>query len=288
MFSEKIYPCHLCKKPFIKKYNLDRHIETCEELPILALTETSISIPINDEDIKCQHCSKLFTKKSKLLRHINNVKGECYKKQHGLTIINNNKIKKQIIYNQNITQNNIAIQPVINPTKPPVILAKHGEETISHITKEVMLELLKIESFPEMSTELMRLLYFNKDVPENQNWAIVYPKNKNAGVQFNSETQQFERISTYDVIDDKFSNMISLLFNLIQEIDKEDSIHNNLTKRQKANINLYCMHFGQLDISKTSKAVYNAIHDMAYNTRRSQMDTWKENGHNGKHLSLKF
>ena len=49
-------------------------------------------------------------------------------------------------------------------------------------TKDVMLEILNIESFSNMCTELMRLLYFNKEVPENRNWTIVYPKNQNAGV----------------------------------------------------------------------------------------------------------
>jgi len=48
------------------------------------------------------------------------------------------------------------------------------------------------------------------------------------------------------------------------------------------------MHFGQLDISKTSKDVYNSIHEFAYNSRIDQMKIWGENGHQGNHLSLKF
>ena len=134
----------------------------------------------------------------------------------------------------------------------------------------------------------MRLLYFNKEVPENRNWTIVYPKNKNAGVEFNHETLRFERKQTYNIIDDKFSNMISLLFDLVQEISKDDIENNNLSKRQKINVNKYCMHFGQLDISKTSKDVYNSIHELAYNSRKDQMEVWKDNGHTGNHLSLKF
>ena len=125
-------------------------------------------------------------------------------------------------------------------------------DSLFPITKDVMLELLNIESFPKMCTELMRLLYFNKEVPENRNWTIVYPKNQNAGVEYNHETKRFERKKTYNIIDDKFSNMISLLFDLVQEISKDDIENNNLSKRQKINVNKYCMHFGQLDISKTS------------------------------------
>ena len=82
--------------------------------------------------------------------------------------------------------------------------------------------------------------------------------------------------------------MINLLFDLVQEISNEDIIKDNLSKRQKINVNKYCMHFGQLDISKTSKDVYKSIHEMAFDSRTSQMEVWKENGHTGNHLSLKF
>jgi 5-methylcytosine-specific restriction endonuclease McrA len=41
-----------------------------------------------------------------------------------------------------------------------------------------MLKILDIESFPEMCTELMRLLYFNKEVPENKPMKYKYKRNK--------------------------------------------------------------------------------------------------------------
>src|SRR5690606_29436909 len=108
------------------------------------------------------------------------------------------------------------------------------------------------------------------------------------GIEYNHTSGRFERKSTCDIIDDKFSNMINLLFELVQEISKDDIINDNLSKRQKINVNKYCMHFGQLDISKTSKDVYKSIHDLAYNSRKDQMSVWKDNGHEGNHLSLKF
>jgi hypothetical protein len=113
-------------------------------------------------------------------------------------------------------------------------------------------------------------------------------KIKNAGVEFNHETLRFERKKTYNIIDDKFSNMVNLLFDLVQEISRDDIENNNLSKRQKINVNKYCMHYGQLDISKTSEAVYDSIHSFAYNSRKDQMKEWGESGHKGNHLSLKF
>jgi Zinc finger, C2H2 type len=288
------YKCNKCNKIFSRKYNLERH-----ELKTCLYKSNKLSI-LNNEDqkqiTKCIYCFKLFENESRLNRHLSSTIGNCYKIRNSnkefikppVNIQNNGHIINNQTYvtNNNINNinNTIHIQPVVNN----FILAKHGEETISHITKDIMLKILDIESFPEMCTELMRLLYFNKEVPENRNWTIVYPKNKNAGVEFNHESLRFERKKTYNIIDDKFSNMVSLLFDLVQEISRDDIENNNLSKRQKINVNKYCMHYGQLDISKTSKDVYNSIHSLAYNSRKDQMEVWKDNGHSGNHLSLKF
>ena len=286
------YMCYVCDISFSKEYNLRRHLSKniCQE-------------QISNDDpksLKCDYCSKVFDKNSKLERHLSSKRGKCYKLRNdnklSTKIINksktvNNYNNTTIINNidnsvQNIQQNinNICVQPIVNN----IIFAKPGEETISHITKDVMLEILNIESFPKMCTELMRLLYFNKEVPENRNWTIVYPRNQNAGVEYNHSTKKFERKKTYNIIDDKFSNMVNLLFDLVQEISRDDIENDNLSKRQKINVNKYCMHFGQLDISKTSREVYDSIHSLAYNSRKKQMETWGDSGHKGNHLSLKF
>jgi Zinc finger, C2H2 type len=293
---DKLLSCSICNMTFSRKYHLTRHLENnCKNL------NDDIVLVVENQKNKCEFCGKVFSKNSKLKKHLLSIQGECYKIRN----LNSKTIQKIINKNynncfnttinniqnttnniQNIQNTNIIqLQPVI---KEKVILAKHGEETISHITKEVMLKILDIESFPEMCTELMRLLYFNKEVPENRNWAIVYPKNKNAGVEFNHTTQKFERKKTYNIIDDKFSNMVTLLFDLVQEISRDDIENNNLSKRQKINVNKYCMHYGQLEISKTSELVYDSIHSLAYNSRKDQMKEWGESGHKGNHLSLKF
>jgi Zinc finger, C2H2 type len=292
-----IFSCKDCRKSFVEKSKLLRHQEICNI--------SNEKKEIDNLEIKCIYCNKIFLKKSKLTKHLNSIRGDCFKLRNGqisiiekqinnyktINNITNNNITNNIQQNiqnniQNIQQQNIIqLQPVI---KEKVILAKHGEETISHITKEVMLKILDIESFPEMCTELMRLLYFNKEVPENRNWTIVYPKNQNAGVEFNHTTQKFEIKKTYNIIDDKFSNMVTLLFDLVQEISRDDIENNNLSKRQKINVNKYCMHYGQLEISKTSELVYDSIHSLAYNSRIEQMKEWGESGHKGNHLSLKF
>jgi len=287
MSMERVFMCQVCNSPFTKKRNLERHLNTnC------SLIKNKSEFIFESDVIKCKFCHKIFAKSYRLDRHLKSIQGDCFKLRNhvptdSITINNNQKIinknYNKTINNQTInnqTFNQIAIQPII-------VLAKHGEETISHITKEVMLGLLDTKSFTGMCTELMRLLYFNDEVPENQNWTIVYPKNKKAGLQLNKETNKFERVETYNIIDDKFDNMIELLLPLIEEIEEEDKIKKNLNEDQRKNILRFGRHY-KMEISKESEEIYESVKEMAYNERKRSMATWKKKGHEGNHLSLKF
>ena len=261
--------CDVCSKAFDKISEFNRH----KEKKCCSLLKLTYEIK---KDIVCPYCSDSFNREYSLQRHLENPKIVCfYKKQMGIT---------QNVYNDNRTINNNNNKIVVNNYS----IAKHGEETTSHFTEEVLLRILSIESFPDCCAEFMRVLYFNKEVPENQNWAIVYPRNKKAGVQLNIETNKFERVETNDIIDSKFSNMAFLLFPKALKLLERHFIKPFLTKTQVYNINKLGMHFGMMNISKTSKDVHSAIRKMAYEGRQEQMDTWKQGGHKGNHLSLKF
>ena len=273
--------CKNCNKCFDRIFNYQRHLDNCKG---------------NSDDMQtigkhqkfgscCPYCESTYVDNSKLNRHLSNVNGICYKNRHPHSsslnpIINNIKNVKNVNNIGQITTNSTNI---IQP-----IFAKHGKETIEHITREILLELLDSDNFPKMCTEMMRLLYFNKNVPHNSNWMIAYPKDQKAGVEYDYNLNQFERKSTIDVIDDKFSNMIDLFQPLIEEICREDERNNILNARQKRNISIFYEHVGMLEISKESPEVYYSIHEMAYKNKIVATTIWKEQGLNGKHLSLKF
>ena len=287
-----IIKCEKCEKVFTRKRELILHTKSgknCISLGGIELPEI--------EEIICITCGAKYTTKFSLERHLANTNSKCYKDKTGLMInngqIHNNKVANYITNNTTNVTNNMNqnfIQPVVNNLHQHkhFTIAKHGEEITSHFTEEVLLRILNIESFTECCAEFMRVLYFNKEVPENQNWSIVYPRNKKAGVTLNLETNKFERVETNDIIDSKFSNMAFLLFPKALKLLERHFIEPFLTKTQVYNINKLGMHFGMMNISKTSKEVYKAIHKMAYEARQEQMDTWREGGHKGNHLSLKF
>jgi hypothetical protein len=305
----EIIKCQNCDKIFYNKIDLKYHTThaNCSKNNIIEKLNKS---PVRS--FPCNLCDLSFTTKQNLTRHLTNTKTKCYKNKlakeenpylklmkgdekytinnYNNQTYNNNQItnnNQQITNNNQYITNQNIIQPIINNIHPVVVLAKHGKETTSHITKEMMLKLLDTKSFTGMCTELMRLMYFNNEVPENQNWTIIYPKNKKAGLQLNYETNKFERVATYNIIDDKFDNMIELLLPLIEEIDEEDKIKFNLNEDQRKNILRFGRHYG-MEISKESEEIYESVHNMAYNSRKVPMKTWGEQGHSGNHLSLKF
>ena len=284
MSQNKDFKCERCLMPFSSKQRYNSHInriKKCEPSPHadpIAFEEKLLAIKYNNSDVPmCKYCKKTFSKKFYLERHLESVNTRCYierniEHEKGATIINHiNNIS-------NCINNNII----------PIMLYEHGKESIKHVTKDMMLKMLEQPSFIKFCVDLMKVTYFDRKVPKNNNWFIAYPKNDKAGIQFNHETYQFERKPTIDIIDDKFSNMLDLFQPLIEEIYKEDEETQNLTHMQRMNVRKYYGYFGVMQISKESPDIYNAIHDLAYNMRVVPMTTFKELGLDAKYLSIKF
>ena len=284
-----IYKCSGCDMGFNTKYHYNRHITSkkgCDKKSDIDINSLfAIEQSVN---ISCKYCGNIYEREDYLIRHMESTKTQCYKNRHPeivkqTNIVKNNQLIQNIINKNNYNQ--INIQPVVNNNH--ITIAKHGEETISHITEEIMLQLLAMETFTQMSTELTKLLYFNDEVPENKNWTIVYPRNKKAGVQLNNETNEFEREETEKIINYKFCNMITLFLPMVDKFDKMAEEF-NLTWRQRSNIKKFTSYFGTTQISKEAKYIYDSIKEMVYNERLKTMKTWKEKGYKGNHLSLKF
>lgn len=273
--------CEKCKKIHRTKELLQKHLEKCN------------MSSLKQYEYLCDMCSKTFSSFSNLNYHI--------KSQHySVKLIDNRddpmkNICKNAINNiiNNInksinTTNNSIIQNITNNNDikiQPLLFVKHGDERIDHITKELLLKILSYENAQKMFVDLMTVLYFTREVPENNNWILAYPCNDKAGVVYNDDTNKFERTSTEQIINSKFSNMIDKIVPLIDEIyaDKD-----SLTRRQYINI----LHFYDkeciYDLSNHYPDLYELIHKLAYEQRTVPMSTWKEQGLDAKHLSLKF
>ena len=279
-----MFECDRCGKCFASKQSLERH-KTTKTTCYTITTDVDYNSENELEEFVCSGCKRNFTTKGSLTRHnkkppttclmfgkINNMANEFVdlkntinQRKLGNTIINQNQINNQMVH-----------------------FVKPGNENIEHITKEKILEIMKGETFQDVCRDFMKLMYFSKEVPENSGWCIIYPKNENAALVLNHDTKTFERKNIFEIIDNKFTNMMDKLSPLVNEIYNDPELRDKLSTNQKRNIYQFYNHFGMTNISQDSPMVYKAIHSMAYDIKQVPMDSWKEQGLDAKHLSIKF
>ena len=161
--------------------------------------------PDSDKTIKksyfCRFCNKEFSTNSHMNRHIRN---NCKVKKE-IELKENNKDKKEIaeLKNQiqtligkvstNSSHNNTHIG---DNTINTINLNVFGKENLSMITDEIKKELIKGPF--KMMPKLLKMIYFNKDHPENHTMKLV---NKNKELMKVHKKKGWEFVDKQDTID---------------------------------------------------------------------------------------
>ena len=271
--------CEKCGKAFGYQKNLEEHQFASSNCQLTTIDASKFKMPTS---YSCHLCGKTYTTIGNLNRHISkcSVYTKPYKQKNTKSISIGGNLTIKNINNNNITQN---IQNIQN-----IIMARPGKENIDHITKDIFLALLSCKSFPEMSLKLLETFYFNVKVPQNCNWCLVYPKNKEGGVELDEESKKFERTNTEELINKRFLNMINLCFPLIDEIYQQNKATPFLTNRQFLNLLKCYGYVEQEKIQVEDTQIYESIKNYAYKNRKIAMNEWKKQGYKGNHLCLKF
>lgn len=277
----KQHICKVCKKYFGSEYHLKRHQNRknpCQPLKIKRICD----------EIKCVTCGNSFSSKSNLNRHISknrckipaqllervmkSVKQEFEQKFESIEKkLNTNSFQQPTVVH-NTTINNFNI-----------VIVNQGEESVDHITEDTLLRILD-QDFSSATRELLRLIYFNKDVPQNSRWCVLYPNNEYGALQYNSETDMIERWVTENIVNKNFDNMIQLIIPKIENIINSNPI---LTKNQRANVNNFFHNYGSNYISNESPIDYRDLKMVAFNNRFIPVEVWKNLGIKGEHCSMK-
>lgn len=274
--------CVRCGKCFTKKSDLTRHLRRMNACKVTDMSDMSEFSNYQEEKrnksakmFSCEFCSKSFSYKQSLDKHIKNPNNSCFVLKEIQPLkreVNSLKENPQTVINN--TVNNIININLVAP----------GEESIDHITQAQVLELLKANNFDMVIYELMRLIYFNKEVPQNSHWCIAYPKDKYGALQYNNETAIIERLLTQRTINVHFQNMLALVAEKLGEIIKNRKLDIN----QLRNINQFYQYIGMDNIETEDSQAFEHVKMLAYNNRSVPIAVWKDLGIMGEHKNVGF
>ena len=152
--------CSVCSKIYssIKGYNNHITRNRCKIVP---------------DDFSCQYCSKSFK------RNYNKNVHEISCSKNLMLIIKEKEEEIQKLKLAATTNNNNNVTNITNNTQN-IIINNFGNEDISHVTKKQILRALRMNK--ECPVELVKLIHFNNDKPENHN--IYKPNFKDKYVKY--------------------------------------------------------------------------------------------------------
>lgn len=259
--------CPICGKCFDHKSHYTRHYEGCSK-------KMSKNV--------CDFCSQSFSTKYSLKRHLNSQNTLCYQNR---ILKQNQQLLEKIVTNQSAFSHHVqptTINNITNINQNVTIniqFAQPGQERVDHITEERLLNIFD-NDFDTVIRELMRLIYFNKNVPENCHWCIIYPKNIYGALQYNPKTALIDRLLTNEIVQKHFQNMLSLIIDKVNAISEKRSELSNL---QWKSVNRFYHYIGA---DETDSRINESIKMMAYNNNTIPLNIWKNMNINGANMTL--
>ena len=154
--------CSVCSKIYTSRHGYSNHI-------------TLNRCKIKDDSVNCKYCSKTFSTKSNRKTH----EAKCVGVYNSKLQVLEEKIEKlELMTKANalqVTNNNVT-----NINNGNIIINNFGNEDTSHITQKQMIRAFKMcKEFP---LEMIKMIHFNKDKPENHN--IYKPNFKDKYVKY--------------------------------------------------------------------------------------------------------
>ena len=179
--------------------------------------------------ISCQYCSKVFT------RNFNKTKHEDKCDKNPKCIIEQLKLQIKKYEDSPSVVNNGTIN-ITNNTQN-IIINNLGNEDISHITRNQMIRLLRMNK--ECPVEMIKMIHFNSEKPENHN--VYKPNFKDKYVKYCDNniwkigdlmkivTELY--LSKMDIAEEKFDELKQFL-----EDSKKDRFQQLLDNREEPEI----------------------------------------------------
>jgi hypothetical protein len=276
------YTCNYCNKFYSSKSSLCNHnkkfhkcINNTHNTLHNTLHNTHNTLHNTLDNIySCRFCNnKEFKNYQNRWKHEKICKININKKEDEKTI---NELKKEIEFLKNskkITKSNInnINNGIINNNNNNININQFGSESLSLLTSEDIKNIA--DSNYNSVIEIVKLLNFNKNFPENHNFCTTSLEGSYVNV-YNSETKQIDKINKDDFYNKVLSKSMDKMDRLVFMLEFDDNYDDIREKYKKILEDIikdpivFCR--------KSSKLSYNKnINQISYNNKNMILDTWE-------------
>lgn len=186
---KKNFKCENCNKIFNKKFNLNRHQESCkvekeqinlnenkmvnvDELDVDDNTKLILSLFINQNKIILENIKNEL--RNELKKELEEQMGKLNTKSSKKTINNTNTNTNTNCNNTNNTNNTTNQNTLINNNSNNTInIIAHGKEDFSKIELDAIMTCLSTFKHKEIIPNITKHIYLNDTKPENQNFYVT-------------------------------------------------------------------------------------------------------------------
>ena len=249
----KTYNCRLCNKIYYNKQARWSHEKRCKNKT--TLVEENNKLKEENEKLKMQIIPLTQQHNSHNTKNISNVNNGTSYINNGTSNVNNtlNNTVNNNNNNNTVTINKIGTEPIVFKTKDIKKIANDGMN--GPIT-------------------CARQLNFNKNKPENHSYCVTSLEGEYC-TAINHKTQQPEKVSKKEVIDQVFESAYRFIESVATQIKEDSTLRDKLTNKEIKEIDRIVANKSKFYEKKNRKTFYNSINSMGYNYKELVLTTWK-------------
>jgi uncharacterized C2H2 Zn-finger protein len=188
--ENKIFKCEMCNMSFVKKYNLERHLNgrckakntidekfnenkmvNVDDLDVDDNTKLILSLFINQNKIILENIKNEL--RNELKKELEEQMGKLNTKSSKKTINNTNTNTNCNNTTNNTTNQNTLNTLLNNNSNNTINIIAHGNEDISKIELDAIMTCLSTFKHKEIIPNITKHIYLNDTKPENQNFYVT-------------------------------------------------------------------------------------------------------------------
>jgi hypothetical protein len=274
------YRCTYCNKIYAStsslwNHNNNFHSIKQEKVRNYGPKKSEFGPKKSEKNYLCRCCGKIYYNKNSRWSH----EQKCKNSELVILEKENNEAKKQIINNNNITNNKQINNGTINNTNnntnnntQNIVINQIGKESVDSLPIKDILKILGDGN--NMPITCIKKVNFNKNLPENHSFCTTTLEGKHF-TRINHKTQKSEKINKVDFINEVLNSSLRFIQNISLMVEFDESFRETIPLEYQNKLKEIINNQQKFHDPKNKKAFFNCINDMSYNFKDIILKTWK-------------